>query len=221
MAKTRKQATARSRKAAGGRAPLRAKPAREAKTGTARRVEKATPARRASEPARAAAPGAIWPLTRTGFWLMKTEPELFSIDMLASMSRSPWDGVRSFQARNLIRSMQVGDLALFYHSSTKPPGVVGLARVVRDPYPDHTQFDPTSKYFDPSSKPDDPRWSMVDVEFVEKFARPFTLEELKADRALATMLVVRRGMRLSVQPVAADHMRHILLRCGSANASTV
>lgn len=220
MAPPRKQSTARSRKAASGRAQARTKPAREAKTGTTRRVNKAVPARRASEPGRVALPP-IWPLTRTGFWLMKTEPELFSIDMLASMGRSPWDGVRSFQARNLIRSMQVGDLALFYHSSTKPPGVVGLARVVRDPYPDHTQFDPTSKYFDPSAKPHDPRWSMVDVEFVEKFARAFTLEELKADPALATMLVVRRGMRLSVQPVSADHMRHILLHCGSASAPAV
>jgi predicted RNA-binding protein with PUA-like domain len=149
------------------------------------------------------------------YWLMKTEPDMFSIDKLESMGRSCWDGVRSFQARNHMLAMQVGDLVLFYHSSTNPPGVVGLARVVREAYPDHTQFDPKSPYYDARSKPAEPRWSMVDVEFVEKLPRPVTLEELKADPALTDMLVVRRGQRLSVQPVDASHMRHVLRRAQS------
>jgi predicted RNA-binding protein with PUA-like domain len=106
--------------------------------------------------------------------------------------------------------MRIGDLALFYHSSTDPPGAVGLSRVVREAYPDHTQFDRKSEYYDPRAKKDDPRWFMVDVEFVERFPRMVTLAEIKADPALATMLVVRRGQRLSVQPVEASHMRHIL-----------
>jgi len=151
------------------------------------------------------------------YWLMKTEPDAFSIADLKRKKRAPWDGVRSFQARNLMQKMQVGDLALFYHSSTEPPGVVGLSRVVREAYPDHTQFDRRSKYYDPRAKRDAPRWFMVDVEFIERFPTMVTLAEIKADPALADMLVTRRGMRLSVQPVEPSHMRHILAR---ANAST-
>jgi predicted RNA-binding protein with PUA-like domain len=150
-------------------------------------------------------------------WLMKTEPDAFSIARLKKLGRSPWDGVRSFQARNHMQAMKLGDLSLFYHSSTDPPGVVGLSRVVREAYPDHTQFDRKSKYYDASAKPDAPRWFMVDVEFVERFPKMITLAELKADPELAGMLVIRRGMRLSVQPVEASHMRHIL---ALANAST-
>jgi predicted RNA-binding protein with PUA-like domain len=149
------------------------------------------------------------------YWLMKSEPELFSIDDLARLGRSPWDGVRSFQARNQLQAMALGDLALFYHSSTEDRGVVGLSCVVKTAYPDHTQFDPKSKYFDKTAKKDAPRWFMVDVEFVEKFSGLVSLEELKADKALADMLVVKRGMRLSVQPVEAKHMRRILKRAGA------
>jgi predicted RNA-binding protein with PUA-like domain len=144
------------------------------------------------------------------FWLMKTEPNVFGIDDLARMKRSPWDGVRNFQARNHMRAMQVGDLVLFYHSSTDPKGVVGVARVVRTAYPDHTQFDPKSDHFDASAKQDDPRWFMVDVEFVEKLAAPVTLETMKNDAALEDMLVTRRGMRLSVQPVEPKHAARVL-----------
>lgn len=146
------------------------------------------------------------------YWLMKTEPDVFSIDDLARLGRSPWDGVRSFQARNLLQQMQVGELALFYHSSTELRGVVGLARIARTAYPDHTQFDPKSEYYDKTAKQEAPRWFMVDVEFVEKFANLLSLDEIKADRALDEMLVVRRGMRLSVQPVEAKHMRRIMKR---------
>jgi predicted RNA-binding protein with PUA-like domain len=144
------------------------------------------------------------------YWLMKSEPDAFSIDDLARLQRSPWDGVRSYQARNHMQSMRLGDLALFYHSSTIDRGVVGLSRVVRIAYPDHTQFEPKSDYYDPGSKPTAPRWFMVDVEFVEKFTQPLSLDAMKADAKLADMLVVRRGMRLSVQPVEAKHMRRIL-----------
>jgi len=149
------------------------------------------------------------------YWLMKSEPETFSIDALAKLGRSPWDGVRNYTARNHMQTMRVGDLALFYHSSTDDRGVVGLARVVREAYPDHTQFDPKSPYYDKGSKPEAPRWFMVDVEFVEKFPALLSLDALKADAQLADMLVVRRGMRLSVQPVEAKHMRRVLKRAAA------
>jgi predicted RNA-binding protein with PUA-like domain len=146
------------------------------------------------------------------YWLMKSEPDAFSVDDLARLKVSPWDGVRSYQARTNLQAMQIGDLALFYHSSTDDRGVVGLARVVKTAYPDPSQFDPKSEYYDKTAKRDDPRWVMVDVEFVEKFPKLLHLDEIKADKLLADMLVVRRGMRLSVQPVEARHMRWILKR---------
>jgi len=134
-------------------------------------------------------------------WLMKTEPDVFGIDDLARKRVEHWDGVRNFQARNHMRSMKVGDQVLFYHSSADPPGVAGLARVCRDAYPDFTSWDPKSKYYDEKSTPDSPRWSMVDVEFVEKFLHFIPLDQLRQTRGLEDMLVIRRGMRLSVQPV--------------------
>jgi len=144
------------------------------------------------------------------YWLMKTEPEVYSIDTLAQKGRGSWDGVRNFQARNHMRAMREGDLVLFYHSSTEPPGVAGIARVCREAYPDPTQFDPKSDHYDPKSKPEAPRWDMVDVELVEKLARFVTLSELKADAKLHDMLVTRRGMRLSVQPVESKHFARVL-----------
>ncbi|HET8934780.1 MAG TPA: EVE domain-containing protein [Polyangiales bacterium] len=152
---------------------------------------------------------------RKHYWLMKTEPDAFSIDNLAKLGRSPWDGVRSYQARNHMQAMRVGDLVLFYHSSTDDRGVVGLAQVAREAYPDHTQFDPNSKYFDKTAKKAAPRWFMVDVEFVEKFPKLLGLETMKADPQLTDMLVVKRGMRLSVQPVELKHMRRILKQVGA------
>ena len=135
-------------------------------------------------------------------WLMKTEPDVFGIDHLAERGVEHWDGVRNLMARNHIRQMAVGDRVLFYHSSAAPPGVAGLARVCRDAYPDFTAWDPASPYFDPKSTPEAPRWFMVDVEFEEKFPRLVPLEELRANRSLKAMVVVRPiGMRLSVQPV--------------------
>jgi predicted RNA-binding protein with PUA-like domain len=144
------------------------------------------------------------------YWLMKSEPDVYSIDHLARATPGAWDGVRSYQARNHMRAMRVGELVLFYHSSVLPPGVAGIARVCKEAYPDHTQFDPRHDHYDPHSKPDDPRWSMVDVEFVEKFAALVTLAQLKSDPKLEGMLATRKGMRLSVQPVSEAHFRRIL-----------
>lgn len=144
------------------------------------------------------------------YWLMKSEPDAYSIDDLVRQGRGHWDGVRSYQARNHMKGMQLGDLVLFYHSSVDPPGVAGVARVCKQAYPDHTQFDSRHDHYDPKSKPEDPRWLMVDVEPVEKFAKLVTLLDLKSDPELVDMLVTRRGMRLSVQPVSLVHFRRVL-----------
>jgi predicted RNA-binding protein with PUA-like domain len=142
-------------------------------------------------------------------WLMKTEPEVFGIDDLAKRGHEPWNGVRNYQARNHMQAMAVGDRVLFYHSSCDPPGVAGLARVSRTAYPDPTQFDQTSEYHDPKSTPDAPRWFMVEVEFVEKFPTFVPLPELRETPGLEDMLLLRRGMRLSVQPVTRKQFDRI------------
>jgi predicted RNA-binding protein with PUA-like domain len=159
---------------------------------------------------------------RRRYWLMKSEPDVFSIDDLERVGREPWDGVRNFQARNFMRDeMAVGDLVLFYHSNAKPPGVAGLARVATPAYPDPTAFDPDSEYYDPKSEADTPRWWLVEVEFVEKFAEYVSLDALKSEAesdpegALAGMLVVRRGQRLSVQPVERAHFARVLRLAGA------
>ena len=148
-------------------------------------------------------------------WLFKSEPEEFSIDDLASQPRKTdhWDGVRNYQARNFMRDeMRVDDLAFFYHSNCKEPGIVGIVRISRAAYPDHTAFDPQDKHFDPKSDPDDPRWFMVDVTFEQKFDRVITLRELKthAELRLKGFPLVRRGNRLSVMPVSKSHWKFIL-----------
>lgn len=135
---------------------------------------------------------------------MKTEPDELSIDDLQRDGTAPWDGVRNFTARNHIREMKLGDLVLFYHSSTNPAGVAGIAKVCREAYPDLTALDPSSDYHDPKATSENPRWSMVDVAFVEKLPRLVSLHELKADPTFADMLVTKRA-RLSVQPVSAEH----------------
>ena len=138
------------------------------------------------------------------YWLMKSEPEVFSIDHLAERGREPWDGVRNYQARNFMRDdMKVGDGVLFYHSSAEAIGVAGIARVAREAYPDPTAFDPDSPYFDPKSDPANPRWLMVDVELVEKLPAVVPLEVLRKTPGLEDMMVLKKGMRLSVQPVTA------------------
>ncbi|MGI8822428.1 MAG: EVE domain-containing protein [Acidimicrobiia bacterium] len=136
------------------------------------------------------------------YWLMKSEPGSYSINDLEADGSTHWDGVRNYQARNFMQAMEVGDRVLFYHSSTKPLGVVGLAEVVTESYPDHTAWDPDSHYFDEASTPDAPRWFMVDIAFVEKFPRMVTLDEIRDHPDLAAMPLVNRS-RLSVQPVTA------------------
>ncbi len=147
------------------------------------------------------------------YWLMKTEPDMYSIDRLKKEKTGHWDGVRNFQARNNMKSMTKGDLILFYHSSTEVPGVAGVSRVHREAYPDFTQWDKKSDYFDPRATKENPLWFMVDVEFVEKFPHPVSLDELKGRPDLEGMLAVKKGIRLSVQPVSQDHFE-IIRRLG-------
>ena len=148
------------------------------------------------------------------YWLMKSEPDEFGIDDLAREKgkRAHWDGVRNYQARNFMRDMKVGDQAFFYHSSCPQPGVAGIVKVVRAAYPDHTAFDPNDKHYDPKSDPDEPRWFMVDVALVRKFARIIPLSALRehSEKALKDMVLLRRGNRLSVMPVTKKHWDRIL-----------
>jgi len=144
-------------------------------------------------------------------WLMKSEPDAFSIDDLKRKKQEAWDGVRNYQARNFMRDgMRVGDKVFFYHSNCAVPGIVGIAEVATDAYPDPSQFDPKSKYFDPGSSRDNPRWMLVDVKFVKKLKRTISLDELKNDPALIEMPLLRKGNRLSVMPVDAAHWKYIL-----------
>jgi len=144
------------------------------------------------------------------YWLVKSEPSVYSIDDLQRDGRTHWDGVRNYQARNIMRDkMKKGDLVLFYHSNANPPGVVGMAKVVRTGYPDHTARDPQSNYYDPKSTEEDPRWYMVDIEFVEKFPRLVSLPEIKDHPQLQEMVLVRRS-RLSVQPVRPHEFETIV-----------
>jgi predicted RNA-binding protein with PUA-like domain len=138
------------------------------------------------------------------YWLFKSEPETFGIDHLIAMPKKTehWDGVRNYQARNMLRDqIKKGDQVFFYHSNCKVPGIVGLAKVVKEGYPDHTQFDPDSNYYDPKSHPGNPRWFMVDIQFMKKFNDTLSLEQLKNMPELQDMPLVRKGNRLSVMPV--------------------
>jgi predicted RNA-binding protein with PUA-like domain len=148
---------------------------------------------------------------RISHWLMKSEPDTFSIDDLERKGQEAWDGVRNYQARNFMRDgMRVGDKVFFYHSNCAEPGIVGIAEVATDAYPDPSQFDPKSDYFDGGSTRDNPRWMLVEVKFVKKLKRTITLDELKQQAALAEMPLVRKGNRLSVMPVGDDHWKYIL-----------
>ena len=150
------------------------------------------------------------------YWLMKSEPNVFGIEDLKKVKKEPWDGVRNYQARNFMRDdMKVGDEVLFYHSNAKPPGVAGLAKVSKEAFPDHTAFDKKSKYFDPKSDPDNPRWMMVEVEYVSQFKEVIPLDTLKTAKGLEEMLVIKRGQRLSIQPVTAKEYK-IIKKMGSA-----
>ena len=145
------------------------------------------------------------------YWLMKSEPDVYSIDDLERDGREKWDGIRNYQARNMMRDdMQIGDEIFFYHSNCKEPGIVGIARVASKPYPDPTQFDRKSRYYDAKSSKDDPRWCLVDVAFVRKLERNITLAEIKAQKSLADMILTRKGNRLSIMPVGKKHWNKIL-----------
>lgn len=147
------------------------------------------------------------------YWLMKSEPNAFSIDDLKNLPKQTehWDGVRNYQARSMMRDeMKVGDQVFFYHSNCEVPGIVGIMEVVREGYPDHTAFDPQSKYFDPKSDPAQPRWMMVDIRYVRHTSRVIPLSELRQHEALENMSLVRKGNRLSVMPVTAAEWEYIL-----------
>jgi len=144
-------------------------------------------------------------------WLVKSEPDCYPYEQLEREGRTMWDGVRNYQARNFMRDeMRVGDPVLYYHSSTAVPGVVGLARVASEPYPDPTQFDAASEYYDPKATPENPRWHLVEFKPVRRLARPVTLAEMKRDPALAGMRLLQRGNRLSVMPVEPEHFARVL-----------
>ncbi|HLU05658.1 MAG TPA: EVE domain-containing protein [Woeseiaceae bacterium] len=146
-----------------------------------------------------------------GRWLMKSEPGTYSIDDLERDRMEPWDGVRNYQARNMMRDqMKPGDKAFFYHSGGDAPAIAGIAKIASQAYPDPTQFDPRSRYFDPKSTEENPRWFLVDVAFERKLKRPITLKELKAHPALSDFALTRRGNRLSVLPVSDEHWKLIL-----------
>lgn len=150
------------------------------------------------------------------YWLMKSEPNEFSLQDLAMRpgQTEPWDGVRNYQARNFMRAMQPGDGVLFYHSNCALPGVVGLAEVSRSAYPDPTQFDPGNSHYDPCSDPANPRWDLVEVRYVRAFPRTVSLDELRQTPGLESNPVVRRGNRLSIMPVTPAEWQIVLALAG-------
>ncbi|MCA8914489.1 MAG: EVE domain-containing protein [Planctomycetes bacterium] len=145
------------------------------------------------------------------YWLMKVEPESYSIDEFQRAGETSWEGVRNYQARNTLRDdFQVGDGVLFYASNADPTGVAGIAEVSRAGYPDHFAWDKKHDYYDPKSDPENPTWYMVDIRFVEKFPAVVSLQQLKSTKGLEDMMVTKRGMRLSVQPVKSDEFKIVL-----------
>ncbi len=143
-------------------------------------------------------------------WLLKTEPSAYSLERLKADGTTPWTGVRNFQARNNMMEMRLADLALFYHSSIPEPAAVGVCEVVKTAYPDFTQFERGGDYFDGRAKPDKPLWYMVDVAYVRAFERPVTLARLRTEPRLVGMALLRRGQRLSVQPVTPQEWKIVL-----------
>lgn len=151
------------------------------------------------------------------YWLMKSEPETFGIEDLAKQPNQTehWDGVRNYQVRNMMRDqMRLGDEVLFYHSNCKPPGIAGTAKIVREAYPDHTAFEPESKYFDPKSSPDNPRWLMVDVKLQDIFPNYISLAKLRDIPELSEMQILQKGSRLSVTPITSEQWHCILSLSG-------
>lgn len=151
------------------------------------------------------------------YWLVKSEPEDYSIDDFSAEKNNTtyWDGVRNYQARNFLRDeFKIGDKVLFYQSNTDPLAVVGMCEVVKEGYPDHTQFDPDHKHFDPKADPKNPTWFMVDIKLIKKFNNPVTLEDIKSSSKLKNIKLVQRGNRLSVMPVTKDEFDTILKMAG-------
>lgn len=151
--------------------------------------------------------------TERKYWLLKTEPTTFSMDdlMKAPKKTTSWDGVRNFQARNMLRDqMKKGDLAFIYHSSADPTGIAGIAEIVRSGYPDATQFDPKDDHFDPKSSKESPNWYVVDVKGLEKLPKMVTLERMRSMKSLEGMVLLKKGSRLSVQPVSAAEWKAII-----------
>jgi predicted RNA-binding protein with PUA-like domain len=143
-------------------------------------------------------------------WLFKSEPDVFSFTNLKDRKREPWSGVRNYQARNYMRDeMEVGDLALFYHSSCPEPGIAGIMKIVSKPYADPTQFEPGGEYEDPKATPENPRWQLVDVAWAQDFKRFVSLEMLRTEPALAEMRILQKGNRLSITPVTDEEFKAI------------
>lgn len=147
------------------------------------------------------------------YWLFKTEPFKFSFEDLKNSPEqtTTWDGIRNYQARNYLRdTVKIGDLVLFYHSRCDPPGIVGIAEVIQEAYPDYTAWEPKSDYYDPKSSSENPRWLMVDVQYRKDFPKMVTLRDMKEQPELEEMLVIKRGQRLSIQPVESNHFDQVI-----------
>jgi predicted RNA-binding protein with PUA-like domain len=154
------------------------------------------------------------PMTAKNYWLMKSEPDVYSIDDFAKDRKTSWDGVRNFKARNYMRSMAVGDGVFFYHSNADPKAIVGIAKVSKEAHPDTTQFDKKSDYYEPKATKEKPYWSMVEIQFVRKLDEPQSLEKLRGVKDLQGMALLKKGQRLSVQPVSEDEWRTICALAG-------
>jgi len=149
------------------------------------------------------------------YWLMKSEPDVFSLDQLKKDRTTLWDGVRNYQARNfMMKDMKKGDVVVFYHSNTKPPGIAGLATVSKEAQPDPSQFEKKGEYFDPKATKEEPRWFCVEVKYKKTFKNYISLDQIKTAKGLEDMLVIRRGQRLSIQPVTEKEFK-ILEKLGS------
>ena len=148
------------------------------------------------------------------YWLMKTEPDAFSLQDLQQRGQEPWDGIRNYQARNFLRSMQIGDGVFIYHSRVPVPGIVGTAEVVSTAHPDPTQFDPQSNHYDPASSPHQPRWDLVDVAYRQTFAHHIALDSLRTMPEFVDSPLIRKGNRLSILPITVSQWHHVLQCAG-------
>lgn len=163
----------------------------------------------------------VWVVVMVNYWLLKSEPDVYPWEQLVADGSTHWDGVRNYQARNMMRDdMEVGDLVLFYHSNCKPPHVAGVAKVCKQGYPDFTSWDTSSHYFDEKSSPDNPRWFMVDIEPVSAMAEVVSLPDMKENITLEGMPLLRKGQRLSVQSVPSEHF-HIVCEMGGLTQATM